>query len=151
MIFSKSFGYAVRGILYIASRQHVKSFIQAEEISTNLEAPRHFMGKILKRLAKEGMISSIKGPSGGFAINDKTLSLPLVRLLDITNDVATLNQCMLRMKECNGLNPCAMHSQVESVKNELKSILSTTVIGDLVEKPGNNPVADPVHSIISEQ
>jgi Rrf2 family transcriptional regulator, iron-sulfur cluster assembly transcription factor len=132
MIFSKSFGYAVRGILYIASRQQEKQYVQVEEISARLEAPRHFMGKILKRLAKEGILSSVKGPSGGFTTNETTLSVPLARLLDITNDSAALSHCVLRLKECNGENPCAMHYKVESVKQELKDILANNSIGSLL-------------------
>jgi Rrf2 family transcriptional regulator, iron-sulfur cluster assembly transcription factor len=134
MIFSKSFGYAVRGILYIASRQHNKQYVQVEEISARLEAPRHFMGKILKRLAKEGILSSVKGPSGGFTTNDTTLAISLSRLLDITNDSAVLSHCVLRLKECNGENPCAMHFKVESVKQELKDILANTTIGTLLSE-----------------
>jgi Rrf2 family transcriptional regulator, iron-sulfur cluster assembly transcription factor len=132
MIFSKSFGYAVRGILYIASRQQEKQYVQVEEISAQLEAPRHFMGKILKRLAKEGILVSVKGPSGGFTTNESTLSLPLSRLLDITNDSASLTQCVMRVKACNGENPCPMHYKIEPVKQELKDILGNTHIGSLL-------------------
>lgn len=134
MIFSKSFGYAVRGILYIASQQQQKQYVQVEEISSRLEAPRHFMGKILKKLAKEGILNSVKGPSGGFTTNDNTLSLPLSRLLEITNDSAMLTQCVLRLKECNGLNPCPMHYRIEPVKQELKDLLGTTHIGNLLSE-----------------
>jgi Rrf2 family protein len=69
MIFSKSFGYAVRGMLYVAMMQDEKRYVQAEEISTRLAVPRHFMGKILKKLVKERLLASSKGPSGGFTFN----------------------------------------------------------------------------------
>jgi Rrf2 family transcriptional regulator, iron-sulfur cluster assembly transcription factor len=138
MIFSKSFGYAVRGILYIASKQNEKHFVQVEEISGSLQAPRHFMGKILKRLAKEGVLNSVKGPSGGFTINETTLSLPLMSLIYITNDISTINSCVLRFRDCNGENPCPMHYQMESIKKELKQLLSGTVIRDLLHSDNEN-------------
>jgi DNA-binding IscR family transcriptional regulator len=53
MTFSKSFGYAVRGVLYIAIMQDEKRYVQVEEIAGQLAVPRHFMGKILKNLVKE--------------------------------------------------------------------------------------------------
>jgi Rrf2 family transcriptional regulator, iron-sulfur cluster assembly transcription factor len=147
MIFSKSFGYAVRGIIYIASRQNEKHFVQVEEISSNLEAPRHFMGKILKRLAKEGVLSSVKGPSGGFTINATTLSLPLINLIYITNDIASLNSCVLRFKECNGTNPCPMHFQMETIRKELKQMLTGTLIGDLLN-PANKELIENINTIV---
>jgi Rrf2 family iron-sulfur cluster assembly transcriptional regulator len=132
MIFSKSFGYAVRGVLYISVVQSEKRFVQAEEIALNLGAPRHFMGKILKRLAKEGVISSAKGPSGGFAINESTLKLPLMRVMEITDGLSSFHNCVMRMKECNASNPCPMHYKMDSIKSGLRTVLSSTVLGDLL-------------------
>jgi Rrf2 family protein len=132
MIFSKSFGYAVRGVLYVAFMQPDKQFVQVEEIALTLGIPRHFMGKILKLLAKEGVLASNKGPSGGFTINGNTLSFPLLRLIDITNGMSALNNCVLRAKDCNSKSPCPMHGQVEAIKKELKNILSGTTIKDLL-------------------
>ena len=53
MIFSKSFGYAIRSILYVAIMRDEKRYVQVEEIASKLSVPRHFMGKIMKKLAKE--------------------------------------------------------------------------------------------------
>jgi len=132
MTFSKSFGYAVRGVLYIAVMQDEKHYVQVEEIATQLVVPRYFMGKILKRLVKAKVLSSAKGPLGGFTINEDTLQLPLVRLVDITDGLALFHTCVLRLKECNASNPCPMHCQMETVNTKLMNILSSTTIGDLL-------------------
>src|SRR6516164_3759971 len=72
MIFSKSFGYAVRGVLYVTFKQNNGRFVQVEEIASSLAVPKHFMGKILKRLVKEQILTSAKGPNGGFRVNATT-------------------------------------------------------------------------------
>ena len=87
MIFSKSFGYALRGILYIAIMKEQKRYVQVEEIASKLAAPRHFMGKIMKRLAKEKLLISAKGPSGGFMLGENTLEKPLMDLIVITDEI----------------------------------------------------------------
>jgi len=137
MIFSKSFGYALRGILYIAVMKDEKRYVQVEEIASRLAVPRHFMGKIMKKLAKEKILISTKGPSGGFVINYHTLQMPLMDLIVITDGVGIFDTCVLRATECNGNNPCPMHSQMEGLKRNLKSILSDTTIADLLE--GDSP------------
>lgn len=134
MIFSKSFGYALRGILYVAVMKDQKRYVQVEEIASKLAVPRHFMGKIMKKLAKEKLLISTKGPSGGFVLNENTLEKPLMDLIVITDGVEIFDTCVLRAKECNGTNPCPMHGQMEGLKNNLKSILSDTTIGDLLEE-----------------
>jgi Rrf2 family iron-sulfur cluster assembly transcriptional regulator len=137
MIFSKSFGYAIRGVLYVAIMRDEKRCVQVEEVASKLAVPRHFMGKIMKKLAKEKILVSTKGPSGGFILNEHTLKLSLMDMVKIIDGVEIFDSCALRAKECNSMSPCPMHFQFENVKRNLKSILSDTTIGDLLE--GDKP------------
>jgi Rrf2 family transcriptional regulator, iron-sulfur cluster assembly transcription factor len=134
MIFSKSFGYAVRGLLYIAWKQEEKSYVQAGEIAANLAAPKHFMGKILKNLAKNGVLNSVKGPTGGFTTNSHSLDISLLEIMEITEGLLSFHNCALRLKECNTCNPCPFHTRFENVKNNLRSVLSETTITDLLKE-----------------
>jgi len=137
MIFSKSFGYAIRSVLYVAIMRNEKRYVQVEEVASKLAVPRHFMGKVMKKLAKEKILVSTKGPSGGFILNEHTLNMSLMSLIEIIDGVEIFDSCALRSKECNALSPCPMHFQLETVKHNLKSILSDTTIGNLIDE--NNP------------
>jgi len=137
MIFSKSFGYAIRSILYVAIMRDEKRYVQVEEIASKLSVPRHFMGKIMKKLAKERILVSTKGPSGGFMLSENTMEMHLMDLIVIIDGVEIFDNCVLRAKECNSGNPCPLHFQIDSVKRNLKAILSDTTIGDLLE--GDKP------------
>ena len=137
MIFSKSFGYTVRGILFITSMQEQKHFVQVEEIAAALSVPRHFMGKILKKLAKENMLASAKGPSGGFTINENTPHISLLQLVQLTDGSSMLDHCVMRLRECNGNMPCQMNEKMESWRTSLKLMLSNTTVKDLVRSDVN--------------
>jgi len=132
MFFSKSFGYAVRGILYVAliSTEHRK--VSIDEISDRLSVPRHFLGKIMNKVAKKGILSSTKGPNGGFALNDLTLSTSLLALLESINGVVQCPECVLRMKKCNELHPCPLHDSIQPYKKDLLELLLKTDIGSLI-------------------
>lgn len=133
MIFSKSFGYAVRSILYIALEHENKQVIQSEEIAGILHIPRHFASKILKNLVKHDFIASVKGPSGGFAVNSKTLEITLMNIYAITDDVQTFSNCALRFNECNNENPCPLHNQMLIIRDELKQLLTSNTIRGLLK------------------
>ena len=147
MIFSKSFGYALRGVLYITFRQDELHYVSVEEIATSLAVPKHFMGKILKRLAKEKILTSAKGPRGGFAVNDHTPLVSLMRLAEITSDLDVLRTCVLHFKECNGQNPCPLHGRMESLRDTLEQIMTNTSIHDLMM----NSQIDLIESISSKK
>ena len=138
MIFSKSFGYAVRGVLYVAAMQEKKQYIQAEEIAQDLVVPRHFISKILKKLVKAGILCSSKGKTGGFTVNDRTTECLLSDLFELTEGKDILNKCSLRLQECNGDNPCPLHESMSHVKKYLKDTLGATTIGDLLHAGRDN-------------
>ena len=134
MIFSKSFGYAVRGVLYIALMQDTKQFVHAEEVAGTLAVPRHFMSKILKKLAKAGVLTSSKGKSGGFTTNAATTGTVLLDIHHLLDGNETFHMCSLRLQACRADNPCPLHTPMEKVKQQLQEVLATTSFGDLLKE-----------------
>ena len=134
MVFSKSFGYALRGVLYVAMLNGNKARVQLDEIAEQLSVPRHFLAKVMKIIVKEGVLNSMKGPYGGFYINEQTMQTSLFRLMEITGEVEELSTCVLRLRKCNALHPCPMHKQIESMRKQWRGLLSSTTVGDLLKK-----------------
>jgi Rrf2 family transcriptional regulator, iron-sulfur cluster assembly transcription factor len=134
MIFSKSLSYAIRGVLYIAKMQDTKRFVQAEEIAEQLSVPRHFMSKILKKLAKEKIITSVKGPTGGFTVLPGTIDTSIMQIVEKMEGLQSFHTCVLRLQECNEEKPCPMHYKMKGMREDLKSFLSTTTIKRLMEE-----------------
>lgn len=133
MVLSKSFGYALRGILYMAAVQEEKKHIQLQEIAEQLDAPRHFLGKVMKRLSKQGIIDSTKGHAGGYMLNEQTLSTPVMAIVTLIEGEELFNTCMIGFKKCNEHNPCPLHHQVVATKNQMIKIFNETKIGDLLK------------------
>ncbi len=131
---SKSFGYALRGIIYVAISHEKKERVLVEEIAENLAVPRHFLGKIMKKVVKEGMLDSTRGPYGGFSINAETLKTPLINLIRITEGLEQFNSCVLHFRKCNKNKPCPLHHQMVENRNQLLEIFSSTAIGDLMKE-----------------
>ena len=136
MLFSKSFGYAMRSVLYIASVKSEKRFVQLDEITSKLALPRQFTAKVLKILAREKVLISFKGPTGGFAINEESLQLPLIRLMEITDD-NRLDDCVIKKRSCNPANPCPVHDKFSKIREDLKTVMHKTTIADFVKQ--NDP------------
>ncbi len=132
MFLSKSFGYALRGILYVALMQDEKRRVQIDEIATQLSVPRHFLGKIMQQVVKAGLLQSTKGPYGGFSLTDVTLNSPIIKLLEITDDMTRFEICVLNLKACNSSNPCPLHFEMDVIKNRMLFVFQKTTIGDLL-------------------
>jgi len=133
MFLSKSFGYALRGILYIAVMQDENRKVQIDEIATKLSVPKHFLGKIMQQIVKAGLLKSTKGPYGGFSLAAETLNTPVIKLVEITDGMEQFSMCVLSFKYCNGLNPCPLHFEMENVKKNYLNVFSKNTFGDLLK------------------
>lgn len=88
----------------------------------------------MNKLVKEGVLISMKGPYGGFSVNDKTSEMTLFELMEITGEVEEFSTCVLRLRECSNDNPCPVHSQIDVMRKSWQLFLSKTSIGDLLKK-----------------
>lgn len=134
MLMSKSFGYALRGVLYVALQSKKGSHIQLAEMATRLHVPRYFMAKIMKKIVKQGILQSAKGPGGGFALTPTTGKTKLIELLEITDGNELFTGCVLHFRKCNSKNPCPLHFPMYEWRNGIMQKLSETTVADLLDK-----------------
>ena len=137
MILSKSFGYALRSIIYMSLMSDIKRNVQLQEISDELSVPRHFLGKVMKRLAKQGVVDSAKGRTGGFMLNGQTLSYSLKDLIILIEGDAMFSDCVIGFKKCNEKNPCPLHRQIIEIRKQMINTYSETKITDLMVNDKN--------------
>jgi len=136
MVFSKSFGYALRGIVYIAVTGSEKQKIQIEEIAETLGLPRYFLAKIMLQIVKGGILDSGKGYKGGFSLNDRTLKTTLAELINITGSAEGPDICALRLRRCDAARPCPMHNEVKTIRDKINKMLAVKTIGELLDQGG---------------
>lgn len=134
MLLSKSFGYALRGVLYIALRQEYVKRVQIQEMAQKLSVPQHFLAKIMKQLADKGILKSTKGPYGGFSLTEKTLQTPIFEIVKITDGTGLVDNCVLSFRKCNAKNPCPLHKKIAKLKDGFVESLSVATIGDLLDE-----------------
>ena len=63
---SKSCKYAIRAVAYVASKADEGVRMSVPEIAEGIDAPAAFTAKILGSLTRHRVITSLKGPYGGF-------------------------------------------------------------------------------------
>lgn len=131
MLFSKACEYAIRAALYISAKSIEGSRLGISEIAEEIDAPVAFTAKILQTLAREGIISSIKGPNGGFFIEPKAKPIRLITIVKAIDGEKVLSACVLGLKECSDEFPCPVHKELKPFKDRVKKIIEEKTIQDL--------------------
>jgi Rrf2 family iron-sulfur cluster assembly transcriptional regulator len=108
--------YAIRAVLFLADKSSVLQKFGAVEIAEALEIPTHFIAKLLQQLAREKVISSSKGPTGGFYLDEKNLNLKVCDVLNVIEIKNVFEGCFLGLPKCSPENP-HIHPKVSGTNN----------------------------------
>jgi len=126
--------YAIRAVLYLAQNSSATDKFGAKHIADELEIPLHFIAKLLQRLSKEKVISSTKGPRGGFYTTKNDLSNNVCDILKVIETDVILEECFLGLPSCHDENPCPIHHIVSPFKKSILDKFEDQSIAELSEE-----------------
>lgn len=128
---SKSCKYAIRAAVFIASRTNTNEKIGVKEIAAEIEAPAAFTAKILRTLNKYKIVTSLKGPYGGFYCEKYQLDLAVAEIVNAMDGLAVFKECVMGLHQCSDAHPCPMHHKYAGTRNELMKTFKETSVGSL--------------------
>ena len=139
-MFSKATEYALRATFYIAQKGSEKEKLPIQDIAKAIGSPQPFTAKILQSLVKNNnVVSSVRGPNGGFFMTDKAKNQPVTSILEARNEKDTLTKCVLGMPQCSSENPCPMHTKYFEIKDQLIEMFNRTTIGEVANNLNLHP------------
>jgi len=127
--------YAVRAVIYIAFYGNHGHNIDIRTISNKLDIPSPFLAKILQVLARHEILSSTKGPNGGFGIRKDPFAVSLYDIVKIFDGDDLFKKCLISMRVCNenGIQ-CPMHEKYEKIRKQLIDMFKHQSIGKLADE-----------------
>lgn len=133
-MFSNSTKYAIKSVLYLALNSNDKKRVVIKEISESINVPQAYIAKILQELSKLKVISSVRGPKGGFYLSEENRNQPCINVLIALNGVDRLTSCLLSLEKCDENCPCPLHEIANPLRHELFQNFSQNSIADLANK-----------------
>ena len=134
IMLSKSCEYALKSLLYITKTSENEKRVGVKEISSNLGIPFHFAAKILQILSKADIVSSQKGPNGGFYMTKDNLKHSLADVIRAIDGNGIFTNCILGLKACSEKRPCPLHFEFKEIKSQLSRGLESTKLDEFQEK-----------------
>ncbi|NER14698.1 Rrf2 family transcriptional regulator [Leptobacterium flavescens] len=129
--------YAINAVLYLAVESSEDKKIGAKEVAEAIGVPTPFLAKLLQNLAKKNVISSLKGPKGGFFLSEENKSLKLISVVEHIDGLSKFEECVLGLKNCSNDKPCPIHFSVQPFKNTMFDELSNNTIEAFAVKVRN--------------
>ncbi|HRK74566.1 MAG TPA: Rrf2 family transcriptional regulator [Rhodothermales bacterium] len=123
-MFSNSCIYALRAVLYLAEQASAQNRLGVKSMAATLEIPEPYLAKVLQILARFGVVTSVKGPGGGFYLTEEQLAMPILRVVEVTDGLGELMRCVMGFTSCSTDNPCFLHNSFSTARHKVMHQLS---------------------------
>lgn len=131
MIYSKACGYAVRALTHLVNQ--VDEPLTTRQIAQAEGIPRYYLVKILQDLARQGILTSTKGPGGGFKLALPADAVTLYGIVIAIDGPADLYRCALGYDDCRDQQPCGLHDAYRPIRDQIIRYLETTDLAQMAE------------------
>lgn len=132
---NQSADYALRAVLYLTRSADAGSR-SADAISAALGVPRNYMGKVLNTLARAGVLTSVRGPRGGFRLAVHPAQLRIEAVIEPFQRLPERRVCLLGDRPCDAGHPCDVHVRWRRMSDPVTAFFRDTTIAELLD-PGD--------------
>ncbi len=98
------------------------------EIAQRQDVPEPFMAKIASQAAVAGLMVTQRGAGGGLALDQPADSITMLQIVEAIDGPLALNRCTFEPSRCSRSNECAVHPIWEKAQQQVKELLSNTLL-----------------------
>jgi Rrf2 family iron-sulfur cluster assembly transcriptional regulator len=129
--------YALRASLALAKLGKDGSPVSINNLSEEEQISSVFLEQIFFKLRKAGIVSSVRGPGGGFYFAQPLDQLTIKKILDAAGEELDLVACDRHSQNCERIGKCLSHSVWVDVTDMVNNYFNTITLASILEK--NSP------------
>lgn len=105
------------------------------QVAAELCASEAHVAKVLQRLARVKLLSSKRGPSGGYSLAKPSHEISLLDVYEALEGPLRQDGCLFDKPVCQRVE-CILGDLVERLRSEARAYLESTPLGDAVNERG---------------
>ena len=128
---SEAANLAMHALAYLVNHPDF-SPVSAGRVARSLGASEAHMSKVFQRLAKAGLVKSVRGPKGGFFLTRLAGDITLRDIYEAIDGRLAGQRCLFEHPVC-GRESCVFGDLVATVHAQIDRRFSGTTLADLIE------------------
>lgn len=122
---------AIKAVIYLSGKSEAGEKAGIREVSEKINASEHTVGKTLQLLARQKIINSTKGPSGGFYLSERQQDQPISNIVETIEGQGVFKECGLGLSKCSETHPCPIHNEYKVARCLVEKIFREKRVKDL--------------------
>lgn len=135
MQLTRAADYAVRVMIHLAGLPAERR-LSLLTLAAATGAPESFLSKVLQALARERLIFSQRGQTGGFEISSRGRKASMLEVIEAIDGPIRLNVCLASGRSCARKKWCPAHPVWERAQAAMLEVLAGTRIAELAGQSG---------------
>ena len=107
----------------------------AREIAAEAGLPQPVVGKLLKALAREGLLESHRGARGGYSLARRPEEISTAEMITALEGPIGLTECTVHPGECAQEPSCHVREPWQRINEVVRGALSDVSLADLAQPP----------------
>ncbi|MEK6561285.1 MAG: Rrf2 family transcriptional regulator [Nitrospirota bacterium] len=131
---TKKVDYGLMAIAYIAWN-HGERVVNTKEIAEAYSIPLELLAKILQRMVKGGLITSLSGPKGGYSLSTSPSDITVARIIEaVEGNINILNCSEEESSRCYQFDRCSIRTPMQRLEHRIVDMLNKTTLEELIER-----------------
>ena len=130
-LITKNTDYAVRTLIHLTRTGD--RFVPSREIAEQRGIPLNFLRRIIQEMAREGLLETREGKSGGARLAMNPDEIELTRLIELFQGQVSLTDCIFRRKICPNRARCVLRTRLKKIEDLVLGELAGITVGGLVK------------------
>jgi len=131
---TKRADYALLALSHLAlsSADSPSRLINTKEIAEQYDIPVELLAKILQILAKNGMVASHPGPSGGYRLLRPASQISVGEVVSVVDGPVSLVHCSVDQESaCKQYSRCTIRSPLATIEQRVKDLLDDISVAEI--------------------
>ncbi len=107
--------------------------VSIREIAQRQEVSVAYLEQILNTLRRGGLISSVRGPGGGYLLTHGPAHISIAAILRELEGPVSIASCLDPDEGCHRVEGCVTHTLWRSLGEKIEAFLSTISLDDLLK------------------
>lgn len=122
--------YAIRAMLALSALD-VDPWMSAMRISTAMSIPERFLPRVLRELARAGLVEARTGRTGGYRLARPATTITVLEVIAAIEPDDDPRRCILRGIPCGLDGRCAVHETFDEARSAMQGRLAATTLSEL--------------------
>jgi Rrf2 family protein len=122
--------YAVRAVLHLA-RNEGRGRCKTRQIAEDMSIPQNYLPQILAELVASGVVTSLAGRGGGYALARPASETRLLDVIEVVEGPVEVEFCVITGGPCRWEDECAVHRFWSAAQDAFRAELHDTTFADI--------------------